>query len=500
MSHVYTVAILAMGGEGGGVLADWLVHLAEHAGYEAQTTSVPGVAQRTGATIYYVEFVQTDPAQRVPVLSLMPVPGEVDIVIASELMEAGRAIQRGLVTNDRSTLVTSIHRVYSMTEKIAMSDGRVDSEKLLSLCASQARHLVAHDFSALAEAQGSVISAALFGAVAATGVLPFTKAQFEQAVELSGVGVKPSLAAFNAAYALTLAAPPEQFGATADARRLHSPKPWKLGPKLEVLGVRLSTFPSIAQATLAAGVTKLVDYQDMAYAEAYLSKLDAFWSKAQPNGPLLEETARGLALWMAYEDVVRVADLKTRKSRFERVANEVRLQEKQVLEIREYLHPRVEEIADSLPKGLGEFVLSSGFMRALMRPFLGRGRILETSSMHGFVLMYLLAGCRVWRKSSLRFQEEQVQINVWLGHIESLASQAPALALELARTQRLMKGYSDTQQRGKRNFQTMLRLLPRLKTSADGASRLKSLVDAALADDQGHALKATIQRFGFELA
>jgi len=46
------IAILAMGGEGGGVLADWIVNLGEQNGYFAQTTSVPGVAQRTGATIF----------------------------------------------------------------------------------------------------------------------------------------------------------------------------------------------------------------------------------------------------------------------------------------------------------------------------------------------------------------------------------------------------------------------------------------------------------------
>ncbi|MCW5704971.1 MAG: hypothetical protein KIT82_20615, partial [Bradyrhizobium sp.] len=50
------IAILAMGGEGGGVLADWLVRVGENGGYLAQTTSVPGVSQRTGATIYYLEL------------------------------------------------------------------------------------------------------------------------------------------------------------------------------------------------------------------------------------------------------------------------------------------------------------------------------------------------------------------------------------------------------------------------------------------------------------
>ena len=64
------IAILAMGGEGGGVLADWLVDLAEHAGHVAQTTSVPGVAQRTGATIYYVEMLVDGGKPAHPVMAL----------------------------------------------------------------------------------------------------------------------------------------------------------------------------------------------------------------------------------------------------------------------------------------------------------------------------------------------------------------------------------------------------------------------------------------------
>ncbi|HKH33062.1 MAG TPA: hypothetical protein VKA80_02675, partial [Beijerinckiaceae bacterium] len=115
-----TVAILAMGGEGGGVLSDWIVDVAEHGGYLVQATSVPGVAQRTGATIYYVELYPANDAERDgadPVLALMPLPGDVDVVLASELMEGGRAIQRGLVTPDRTTLLASTHRVYSIAEK-----------------------------------------------------------------------------------------------------------------------------------------------------------------------------------------------------------------------------------------------------------------------------------------------------------------------------------------------------------------------------------------------
>src|SRR5258705_1110859 len=95
-----TIAVVALGGEGGGVLADWIVDLAQHGGYLAQATSVPGVAQRTGATIYYVELFPKAAAQaagRAPVLALMPVPGDVDIVLASELIEAARAVERRFV-------------------------------------------------------------------------------------------------------------------------------------------------------------------------------------------------------------------------------------------------------------------------------------------------------------------------------------------------------------------------------------------------------------------
>jgi indolepyruvate ferredoxin oxidoreductase beta subunit len=116
------IAIMAMGGQGGGVLADWIVALAEAAGWVAQSTSVPGVAQRTGATIYYVEIIRPYGNGR-PVLSLLPVPGNVDVVIAAEMMEAGRAIQRGLVSPDRTVLIASSHRALSVPEKASRVTG-----------------------------------------------------------------------------------------------------------------------------------------------------------------------------------------------------------------------------------------------------------------------------------------------------------------------------------------------------------------------------------------
>src|SRR3984893_10087461 len=222
------IAIVAMGGEGGGGLADWIVDLAEHAAYRAQTTSVPGVAQRTGSTIYYIELFSSaaaNAAGKDPVLALMPVPGELDIVLASELMEAGRAIQRGIVTPDRTTLISSTHRVYSMTEKTAVGDGQVDAQKLLDAGHAAAKRFVCANFAQIAEQTKSVISAALFGALAGTHALPFDRGQFEDAIRRSGVGVESSLAAFAAAFA----APTDSAVAETGARNVS----------LRVIGARL---------------------------------------------------------------------------------------------------------------------------------------------------------------------------------------------------------------------------------------------------------------------
>ncbi|MGA7611983.1 MAG: 2-oxoacid:acceptor oxidoreductase family protein, partial [Xanthobacteraceae bacterium] len=208
-----TIAIFAMGGEGGGVLADWLIDLAEHNGYIAQLTSVPGVAQRTGATNYYLEiFRRPVNGGREPVMALIPMPGDVDVVIASELMEAGRAIQRGLVTPDRTTLIASTNRVFSMTERTAMADGRVDETALFEGCRSAAKSFYAFDMAALAEASGSVISAVLFGALAGARALPFERPAFEAAIRRGGVGIQASLTAFTAGFEAALA------GTTAPVR------------------------------------------------------------------------------------------------------------------------------------------------------------------------------------------------------------------------------------------------------------------------------------------
>src|SRR4029079_4812458 len=176
------IAIAALGGQGGGVLEDWLVAVAELHGWIVQATSIAGVAQRTGTTVYYLEM---SPAPRTPeertVLALMAVPGDVDLVVAAELMEAGRTVVRGLVTPDRTTTVASTHRIYGITEKSAMGDGVVDANAVYAALQSRSKRLITFDMQELAEEHNSVISSVLLGAIAASAVLPLPRATHEQA-------------------------------------------------------------------------------------------------------------------------------------------------------------------------------------------------------------------------------------------------------------------------------------------------------------------------------
>jgi indolepyruvate ferredoxin oxidoreductase beta subunit len=488
------VAILAMGGEGGGVLADWIVDLGEANGYFAQTTSVPGVAQRTGATIYYVELypiaqAQLDGGKR-PVLALMPLPGDVDVVLASELMEAGRAVQRGLVTPDRTTLIASTHRVFSITEKTAMGDGRVDAANLLAHAQSAAKRFVRFDMAQAAEESGSVISAVLFGALAGTGVLPFSRAQFEATVERGGVGVKASLRAFAAAF--------ERANLPVDGA-LHSTEaqalPVARDPEIRKLIARIEQeFPVAAHHFLVEGVRRLVDYQDPAYAGLYLDRLQAVRElAAKGETPLLVETARYLALWMSYEDTIRVAQLKTRATRFDRVGAEVRLQPGQLLGIKEFMHPRFQEICETLPAGLGKWLSNSGWPRRLLERFTREGRIVTTSSLGGFLMLYAMASIKRWRRGSLRHAAENQRIEEWLAHIQDAAAINPQLATEVAQCQRLVKGYSDTHARGLRNYETLMAAV-RTGGARVAPATVRELRDAALADEHGDKLRIALGR------
>lgn len=486
-----SIAVAALGGQGGGVLAQWIVDLAEANGYLAQSTSVPGVAQRTGATIYYLEIFPRAEAERAgkdPVLALMPVSGDVDIVIASELMEAGRAIMRGFVSPDMTTLVASSHRVYAIGEKEAMGDGRADDTEVREAARKAAKRLVLFDMQAAADETGSVISAILFGALAGSGALPFPREAYEQTIRDTGKAVDANLAGFARGLEGALGEP--EVGAP-------TPQPTTV-PRLSdaAFAARVNALPAAVRETAAYGVARLVDYQDRRYADLYLDRLDALATKAGDSDPdhrLLKEAGRYLALWMGFEDVIRVADLKTRGERADKVREEVRAAPGQYIYTVEFFHPRYEEFCDTLPAFLGRALMNAGWLRRLTGPLFSEGRLIQTAKLSGFLPLYFVSKLRRIRRSTLRFKHENTQIEAWLAKVGVLAEADYALGIEVAQLPRLIKGYGETHERGFDRYQRIMALVDDLTAKDGGADRIRALRDAALADEEGESFYQAVE-------
>jgi len=501
-----SMAVMAMGGQGGGVLVDWIVALCESQGWAAQSTSVPGVAQRTGATIYYIEALplpKDAPQGLRPVLSLSVVPGEIDLVIGAELMEAGRAIQRGLVTPDRTSLIASSHRAYAVVEKQTPGDGIGDAATIFEAALVAAKQFIAFDMARLAEQSGSVISAVLFGALAAAKVLPFERAAFEATIRAAGVGVEPSLRAFALGY----------DRAAADIESGKPPAPPQPGtekraPELAPVGHKgydalvaraKADFPAAAHDMIGAGLQRVVDFQDVAYGKDYLDLLadmlvcDKAAGGEDKGFALTRETAKYLAVAMAYDDVYRVADLKTRGSRFERVRAEVQAAPDQLVYMTEFMHPRMDEVCGSLPAGLGRFIENRPGLFKTLDGFVNRGRRVRTGTIRWFLMLYVLGGMKRFRRSTLRHATEVAHRDTWRKRIKAAALKDYALALELVRSRRLVKGYSDTHARSQSKFDKVMAATARLEGRDDAADWTRRLREAALKDEDGIALAGAIK-------
>jgi indolepyruvate ferredoxin oxidoreductase beta subunit len=493
-----SIAILAMGGQGGGVLSDWIIAVAESQGWAAQSTSVPGVAQRTGATIYYIEMLPPR-GGRMPVLSLVPTPGDVDIVLAAELMEAGRAMLRGFVNPERTTLIASSHRSYAVVEKTVPGDGGGDPMAVVEAAGITARRIVAFDMQDLAEKNGSVISATMLGALASTEGLPFPRSAFEDAIRAGGKGTEASLKAFSAAFdrarAPSVAIKPEL--PSKDLPEL----PARAGhPDLDRLLDRIRAgFPAACQPMVFAGVTRLVDYQDVAYAHEYLDRLDTFHRADLANDggsrgfAFTQAAAKYLAVAFAYDDVIRVADLKTRAARFARVRREVGARDDQVLHTTEYMHPRIEEVLGVLPAGIGRFVEARPRLRQALDRIVNRGRRVRTDTILVFVALAAVGQARSWRRRSYRHLSEMAHVENWLAVALAHVGRNYDLATEVLACRRLVKGYSDTHARGLSKFDRVLAMADRLADLPDGAAWLRRLKQAALKDESGEALEGAIK-------
>lgn len=495
LSGIIKLAVMAVGGQGGGVLTNWIETLARSQGYACQATSVAGVAQRTGATIYYIEMAPASDEQ--PVFALAPAAGDVDILVAAEMMEAGRAIMRGFVTPDRTTLIASTHRALAISEKTVPGDGVASAEEVRAAAEIAASRLILFDMERTAVEQGSVISASLFGALAGSGALPFEREAFEEAIRSGGRGVEASLKAFGAAF-------DRAAGDSVEAAEADEPEEKPAGKpsgtdalvaEWDALVARMADWPEDVRAMAEAGLRKVVDFQDLAYGGDYLDRVASVVARdrADREHRLSVEAAKYIANAMAYDDVIRVADLKTRGRRFTRIREEMGTPDEAVLQLTEFMHPRAEEIAGMMPAGLGRKVEASpAWMKRLDRWF-NKGRRLRTDRSLPFMMLYVVGGLRFYRRRTLRHAIEVDHLEQWLAKAYQYLEKDYDLAVEVLRCRRLIKGYSDTHARGLSKFDRVIGAADLLADRDDAAEWLERLKEAALQDEKGDALDGAIK-------
>jgi indolepyruvate ferredoxin oxidoreductase beta subunit len=496
VAGIIKLAIYAVGGQGGGVLTGWIEDLARAQGWACQATSVAGVSQRTGATIYYIEMAPGGP--RTPVFSLMPAAGDVDIMIAAEWMEAGRAMIRGFVTPERTTLIASTHRNIAVSEKMVPGNGLADAEAVRAAAQQAAKRLITADFEATAVKAGSVISATLFGALAASGALPFPRTAFEEAIRAGGKGVEASLRAFAAGAEAALAGDTAALNAAPAPRPAAPAGPAHLLAEWSRLAARAAAFPPSVAEMAAHGLAKVTDFQDLAYGAAYLDRLETLVARDRAPWDFGREAAKYLANAMCYDDVIRVADLKTRAPRIARIRGEMGVSEGQVMQLTEFMHPRAEEIAGLLPRRMGERVSASPKWMARLDRWFNRGRRLRTDSVPAFLMLYLLGGMKRWRLRTLRHAQEAAHREAWLATATGHLDRDYALATEILRCRRLIKGYSDTHARGLSKYDRVIEGIALVAGRPDAADWARRLREAALKDEEGKALDgaiATIRSF-----
>ncbi|MEY2621567.1 MAG: hypothetical protein RIT26_1387 [Pseudomonadota bacterium] len=501
MTAPISILLCALGGEGGSVLADWLVEAARHAGHPAQATSVPGVAQRTGATTYYLE-IYPEPfsalgGQR-PVLGLNPLPGRLDALISSELLETSRQMAQGMASADRTLVISHGGRALTTAEKMVMGDGRVSATALTELVAqfSRAHHVL--DMADLTRQAGTVVSAVMLGCIAASDLLPFDRSIYEVVL----AGDSASARASQRGFALGHAAITRQREQQRYLEVLWAEPKVDAAPVLSAEWA--SQFPADTHPVLALAQARLLEYQGPAYGALYLRRMQSVLQAEQAASPgteqypITREVARWMALWMAFDDIIRVADLKSRANRMARLRRETRAGEHDLLKIYDHFKPGVPEIAGLLPPAWAERALNWDRHR------MTQGRTpwalpikVATHTLGGWLMLRLLASLRWLRPLGSRYAAEQAQIECWLQALVQATRISPVLGLEVARCGQLVKGYGSTHDRSRRNLQHILThgLASDIPVNAQ-LERIERWRLAALQDEAGQALDQALAQHG----
>jgi len=493
------IALLAVGGDGGSVFTSWCVNLAKNCGYFASSTSIAGVAQRTGSTLYYLELlpqIEIKKRDKTPVLSQMPVPGYVDIVIATEIVEIGRALNRGLIS-ENTTVVFSSHRNLAISEKSSSADEIIDAKTIIEEVEKHTKSKIIYaNFKKIAKKNGSVISSSLLGALSASQALPFSKENFEKVIIDDKIGVENSIRSFREAYdEVKNENKSEEIDTGLEKAKLKTINKNSTNKEVQKFVKRIEHYDKSLHDIAYLGVMHTSNWHDHKWGNYYLDELEKIikLDKKEKNFSLSYNYAKYLSTALSYDDLIFVSSIKTSKKRLKEVREQVEAKENELVEVLDFLHPGFEEFCGFMPKGLGSKISKSNKFKNFFTKYLDRDRRMKSTNLFNFLILYFVGTLKNWRLKSFRHFEEMENVDFWNKKIKKLLETNYELAVLVVQSYRVKKGYGDTFHRSQSKFKILLDLADEIKNDLNAVPIFQEAYEIALKNPEVSALKREIQ-------
>ncbi|UFX44801.1 hypothetical protein HAP47_0038545 [Bradyrhizobium sp. 41S5] len=210
----------------------------------------------------------------------------------------------------------------------------------------------------------------------------------------------------------------------------------------------------------------LIAYQSTSYAQLYIDRLKRFVGRRGVDDALLAEIARLMAERMAYEDAIRIAQLKLGE-----VNAAGGLAARSADDVKKL---RLDELVDALPAMVADPVL------AVLDQFGWRRRrvSIRFSANTPFSIRRLRieAGLKRWRLFSGRYAKERIWVERWLHMIDRSLTKQPGAASAIVQTATMIQGYGDPYRQGIADWHVIIDGL--VKPTFDGVLALPDLAAA----------------------
>jgi hypothetical protein len=225
--------------------------------------------------------------------------------------------------------------------------------------------------------------------------------------------------------------------------------------------------PAGAAPVVTEAIARLIDYQGPSYAQLYVDRLKRFVGRPGVDAADLTDIARLMVVRMAYEDPIRIAQLKLAE-------HQTAAASLSAIPGDDRKRFRIDELIGALPALAAEPVLDvlewAGWTHA---PVSIR---YSAASRFGVRRLKIEAALKRWRLFSVRYAKERVWVERWLHMIDRALTKQPQAAPAIIRTADMIQGYGSLYRHGLADWHAIIDGL--VKPTFDGVLPLADLTGA----------------------